>query len=225
MVILHGDDYVASRQELNQLIDGARQKNQSVSRLEAGSLEFTELTQLVESRSFFGEDNLIVIFGVLGQAKSSQKEKILDYLKENQQANIIIYEAKEIGATALKPFTQTKVIHHKPAPVIFNFLDSLKPGNAKSVVEYQKLLDQKTEPEFIFAMLVRQARLLIQATSPGNLKMPPWMKNKLVSQARAFSLDRLLSFHENLYQIDKNIKTGRNSLDLSTQIFSLLLNL
>lgn len=225
MLILHGDDYIKSRNQLNQLADEARQKNQAVNRLEAADLELGQLTQLVESRSFFGEDSLIIIFGLFSLTKSKKKDKITDYLKENQGANLILYEAKEVSGSNLKAFPKAKIFGHKPAPIIFNFLDGLKPGNVKSVGEFQKLLDQKNEPEFIFAMLVRQIRLLIQATEPTNLKTAPWMKNKLVAQSRAFGLDNLLTFHEKLYQIDKNIKTGKNSTGLSLQLFNFLLNL
>ncbi|MBI1872168.1 hypothetical protein HYS10_01985 [Candidatus Collierbacteria bacterium] len=225
MIILHGDDYVSSRNQLNELADEARQKNQVVNRLEAADLELGQLTQLIESRSFFGEDNLIIIFGLLSQVKSKKKDKIIEYLKKNQEASLILYESKEVTQTNLKVFPKAKVIHYKPAPVIFDFLDNIKPGNPRIVGKYQELLDLKTEPEFIFAMLVRQVRLLIQATEPTNLKTAPWIKNKLIAQARSFGLDRLLKLHEKLYQIDKNIKTGKNPVNLSLQIFNLLLNL
>ena len=226
MIIIHGDDYVASRNYLNDLIDSAKTKNQTVTRLEADKLELTQVVQVVESVGFFGADYLLVVFGFFSEPKSKHRENLLNYFKEHQIANIILYESKSLSATNLKAFTQSQISHHKPSTILFSFLENIKPGNGTKVLtQYQELLDKKTPPELIFALLVRQTRLLIQAGEPASLKVAPWMKNKLTSQSRVFDEEILLKLHEQLYQIDKNIKPGRNPLALSLQLYNLIIQI
>jgi len=96
------------------------------------------------------------------------------------------------------------------SPVIFKFLDSLCPGNTKQILlSWKKLLMEGTEPEFVFAMLTRQIRLLIQAkVSPHNLKMAPYPARLITIQAGSFSLNHLLELYQELYKIDIQVKTG-----------------
>ncbi len=226
MIIIHGDDYVASRNYLNGLIEEAQKNNQAINRLEADKLELAEVVQIIESVGFFGVNYLLVIYGFFSAPKSNKRDRFLDYFKEHQDANLVLYESKDINATSLKSFAQATISHHKPAPLIFSFLDSLKPGSGpNAITQFKRVLDQKTPTELIFAMLVRQIRLLIQAGEPTTLKMAPWMKNKLVSQSRAFGEEKLLKLHDQLYQIDKNIKTGKNPTGLELQLFDLFLSL
>ena len=226
MIIIHGDDYVASRNYLNELIDLAKTKNQTVTRLDADKLELAQVVQVVESVGFFELDYLLIIFGFFSEPKSKRRDNFLNYLKEHQISNVVLYESKTVNANSLKALDRSQISHHKPSTILFGFLENIKPGNgAKTLVQYQQLLDKKTPPELIFALLIRQVRLLIQAGEPESLKTAPWMKNKLISQARAFGIDKLLRTYNQLYQIDKNIKTGRNPLALSLQLYNLIIQI
>jgi|CXWL01.1.fsa_nt_gi DNA polymerase III delta subunit len=226
MVIIHGEDIVSARNQLNDLILAYTAKELEVKRLSAKDLDLTSVTQILEGLTLFGKKPALVIEGLFSLPKSKNKDLLTDFLAKYSDRDIILFESKPLTPTLLKPFTKAKVHNHKPAAIIFTFLDSLRPGGSqRSLKLLGDLENARQPPELIFAMLVRQVRLLIQALEPSTLKAAPWQKNRLTTQSRAFGEEALLSLHEKLYRIDKVIKTGTNPIDLSLHLFNLVANL
>ncbi len=98
--------------------------------------------------------------------------------------------------------------------------------NSNTQAQQIRLLKQavKTNDEYMcFVMLARQIRLLIQAKTGGKIKGPYFVINKVKKQARGFSLDKLLQIHNKLHQLDKQIKTSTNIVDLDQALEMLLL--
>lgn len=226
MIIIHGDDTVKSRHQLNDLIAAARYKDQEIKRFDADALDLTSLTQVLEGLTLFGKTPLLVVEDLFSLPKSKKKDSLIEFLSKYQERDLILYEKKPLSATALKPFAKAEVKEHKPAAIIFSFLENLRPGSSGKSLGRLADLETSGEPaELIFAMIVRQVRLLIQALEPATLKAAPWQKQRLTTQARAFGERALLKLHDDLYFIDKQLKTGQNPLDLSTKIFNLVANL
>lgn len=226
MIIIHGEDIVSARNRLNELIEATKDKSRDVKRLIAKDLDLTTATQVLTAATLFGETPLIVIEGLFSLTKSKNKDSLLEFISRYQDRNLLLFEDRALSPAALKPFAKAKPEEYKPAAIIFSFLDSLRPGGgAKSLKLLTNLETTRQPAELIFALLVRQVRLLIQALEPNRLKMAPWQKSKLISQARAFGEEGLLKLHADLYHLDKNIKTGANPLDLSLQLMSLIANL
>jgi len=226
MIIIHGDDTVTARNHLNDELEKAQSSSAGVSRFDARDLDLTKLTQVLEGMTLFGLQPMIIIEGIFSLPKSKNKDNLIEFLTKYQDRQIILYENKALTATVIKPFKKATVSSHKPAAIIFTFLDSLKPGSApRSLSLFDQLENANQPPELVFAMLVRQVRLLIQALDPSTLKGAPWQKSRLISQARAFGERGLLKLHHDLYHIDKQLKTGVNPLPLSTQLFTLLASL
>lgn len=226
MLIIHGDDIVSARNHLNDELEKAKLSSAGVSRFDARDLDLTKLTQVLEGITLFGLQPMVVIEGLFSLPKSKNKDNILDFLSRYQTRAIVLCENKTLSSASLKLFSKATVKEYKPAAIIFTFLDSLKPGSApRSLSLLDQLETANQAPELVFAMLVRQVRLLIQALEPNSLKTAPWQKTRLISQSRAFGEEALLGLHEKLYRIDKGIKTGQNPLDLSTQLFNLITSL
>ena len=226
MIILHGDDTVKSRSKLNDLIGAAKDKEREIKRFDADVLDLTVLTQVLEGLTLFGKVPLLVIEGIFSLPKSKKKDGLIEFISGYHDRDVVIYESKPLSPTALKVFAKAEVYEHKPAAIIFTFLENLRPGSSGKSLQHLSDLETAGEPaELIFAMLVRQVRLLIRALEPDTLKAAPWQKQRLTAQARAFGERELLKLHDNLYRIDKELKTGKNPLDLSTQLFSLIANL
>lgn len=226
MIIIHGDDIVAARNHLNELIEKGKNSAAGASSFEAHDLDLTKLTQVLEGITLFGQQPMIIVEGLFSLQKSKNKDLLVEFLSKYQDRQIILFENKALSASLLKTFTKAKVFGHKPAALIFTFLDSLKPGSAATSLKLLSQLENANQPpELIFAMLVRQIRLLIQALDPDDLKVAPWQKTRLTSQARAFGEKGLVNLHDDLYHIDKQLKTGANPLDLSTQLFNLIASL
>jgi DNA polymerase III subunit delta len=109
---------------------------------------------------------------------------------------------------------------------VFDFVDALANGNGKSA---QHLLHRllESEDEFsLWAMVVRQFRLLIQAREildgRGNqndvarvLGVHPFVAEKAAQQAARFSIESLEHIYHKLLKIDEGVKTSQLTLDLA----------
>lgn len=221
MVILHGENIVKSRTELIKMIQTAKEKRKETITLSGEKIDLTTLIQALESRSLFGLEKLVVIENLL-QIKGRLRQEILTCLaKHDQQNNLVWWEGKSISPGILKKFSKAKVFNFKISPIIFKFLDSLKPDNASYSLVLLKESLKKDDPEMVFYMLTRQIRLLIQAKDKKAdqiLKMAPWQKTKLISQANKFALNQLLSLHKQLTKIDYQQKTGQDPYPLSSRL-------
>lgn len=223
--IIHGDNHFSSRQTLDQI-----RKSQSVGNLEivdASSLSLTKLVQMVEGGSLFGEGKVIIIENLLSQ-KIKENGQIFEYLKKlPSEVNCTLWEPKEIGKTILANFPKARVFLFKLEKQIFNFLESLKPGNSgKSLALFHSALE-RDEPEMIFFMIVRQIRrlLLIKTQSLFLDSMSPWQEKKIRSQAEWFTADQLEKVYRELLNIDFSIKSGQSAMDLMGRLDMFLLNL
>ena len=109
---------------------------------------------------------------------------------------------------------------------IFAMVDALGNQNGRQAMSMlQRLLEGK-ESGMIFPMVVRQFRLILLARevldNGGNkndvarqLKLPPFVADKLYLQARRFTLPELEAIYRQLLEIDKAIKTGKVPGDLA----------
>jgi DNA polymerase-3 subunit delta len=104
--------------------------------------------------------------------------------------------------------------------VIFDAVDALGQRDGATAARLvHNLLDHGNDPLYLFAMIVRQFRLLIQIkelagegldppTIAKAIKLHPYPTRKLFIQARNFSQEQLDYVHGRLLEIDIQIKTG-----------------
>ena len=227
-LILHGDNVVASRQKLAELIQKANKLGvKEIIKLDGKTLSETQLRQALEAKSLFGADKLVVIEKLLSRQRSKEKNKLVDILASSS-SQVILWEAKSITKAALNKLKDCEVLAFKTPAAIFKFLDSLKPGNAQqSLIHLHHELSSEA-PELIFYMLSRRVSDLIIAQDQKAsilLKAAPWQKSRLSSQSRNFTTDQLLKLHQNLLSVDESIKTGRNLLPLNSQLDLILAKL
>jgi DNA polymerase III subunit delta len=112
---------------------------------------------------------------------------------------------------------------------IFILVDALGNGDSsKAMNMLQRLLDDQ-EPGGIFGMVVRQFRLLLQAREildeggssrevASQLGIQAFLANKIVDQARQFSLSRLEQIYHQLLKADLAVKTGEIPANLSLEM-------
>lgn len=216
MQIIHGEDTVSSYRKLTELIDSAKNSGVEIISRDVTELNPTSLRQELASTDLFGTGKIIVVKNLLTGTKSKQRDLLVKIILDNYDSGTILYETKKVSDTALKPFSKAQIQLFTISPVIFKFLDLLRPGNSRNILNgWNRLLELNNEPEYVFSMLVRQFRLLIQAKSgPSYLKLAPYPKKMILSQASHFELAQLLDLHSQLYQIDKKIKTGSSPVAL-----------
>jgi DNA polymerase III delta subunit len=217
MIILHGEDANKSYLRLTALIEERRSKQIEVVIEDASDLDITNLRQEIGSFSLFNSAKCIVIRNLLSSAKSKNRDKIIEVLSEDTKHEVILWENKGLSTLLIKKFPRAQFESFAISPVIFKFLDSLRPRNTKNIIlSWKKLREEDTEPEFVFAMLVRQIKLLLQAISGQDyIKLAPYPLRLIKQQAMYFSQDELLDLYRKLYEIDVKIKTGTgvNTMD------------
>lgn len=226
ITIIQGEDTNLAYKKLSELLDSAKNRGLETVIKDSHEIDPTTLRQEVSSSGLFGSDKFIVIKNLLSGSKAKQKDLLIKIINSSE-SDILLFESKKISDTALKQLPKAKVESFNVSAVIFKFLDLLRPGNFKQVLTgWNRLLELDNEPEYIFTMIVRQIRLLIQAKSgPSYLKLSAYPKKMITTQSNLFTLPKLLDLHSQLYLIDKKIKTGSSPLPLEQLLFQFFLKL
>lgn len=216
MIIIHGDDSLSSYKRLSDLLESRKSQGIEVIVKDGTELDLATLHQEVGAENLFGGKSVLVIKSLLSGLKSKQKDGLIGALIKMIAVEVILYEPKGVSDTALKPFAKAQIEAFNISPVIFKFLDVLRPGNTRVILQaWNRLLELGHEPEYVFTMVVRQIRLLIQAKSGASyLKLSPYPQKLITVQANYFTLNQLLDLHHELYETDKRIKTGLSTLPL-----------
>ncbi|MGD9100462.1 MAG: DNA polymerase III subunit delta [Anaerolineae bacterium] len=143
-------------------------------------------------------------------------EKLLAYTNQERPVS-------SADVSSLVPYAQEAVI--------FDAVDALgQRDGAKAVRLLHNLLDHGNDPLYLFAMIVRQFRLLIQikelsdeGLSPPDIakkiKLHPFPTRKLYTQARNFRLEQLERVHCHLLELDVQIKTGQINNVVALDLF------
>ncbi|MBI2008409.1 hypothetical protein HYS82_02005 [Candidatus Amesbacteria bacterium] len=120
MIILHGDNQIASREQFLAAKQSATKQGLNIVEFSGDRINLPDLTQAVESKSLFGSANAIFIESLFSSRPSNTKKQLIDYLTTKQNENIVIWEPKDVS-TQLKNIPSTKFDLPK---YIFTFLDN-----------------------------------------------------------------------------------------------------
>ncbi len=233
LTIIHGDDIAASRLYFTQL----KEKYPDGTTLDGQMINLTDLAQTLEGGGLFSEDKTVLLENFITKKKASTdyKQLVVYLTTQSQTATIILWEGKEHEKTAFTPYKGSTVRLFKLPQSLFAFLDALKPNNSSQTIQlfHQSLTNM--EVEAIFAMLIRQIRLLLALHPDSNnrqdepidevKRMQDWQKGKLVNQARLFTSEELIRIFCQLFVMETGMKTGTLTSDLITAIDILLLEI
>ena len=138
--LFHGDNQVASRKKLTDLIAQAKREKKEVIALNGLKVNLTQILSALESSSLFDQEKLVVIENLFSRPKSKEKEVIIKYLKKKSVVpEMIFWEKKTIPGTTLRWLPKNWQIQlFKTSAIIFRFLDSLRPGNTKQMLTLLK---------------------------------------------------------------------------------------
>ncbi len=142
------------------------------------------------------------------------------------ETQIVIWSEKKLSATQIKTlgesFPDLKVEEFKIDPVVWRFLEALRPGNQPIFMPlWQKYL-LTDPPEVAFIMIVRQFRLML---NPNDSTLASWMQRKITAQANTFGEARLKAIYKKLLDIDYAFKSGQSVVDFQTSLELFLLTL
>lgn len=224
LTIIHGDDEISSR---NYFVS---QKDSDSLIFDVENIDLGELEQSLSGSGLFGTTSKILIENLFTRSGAKNLSEIAESLNKKIGADVYIWTDKILSAKQLSSFPKSEVKLFKIPQNIWSFLDSIKPKSVSNVSMFHNSLSS-TESEIVFAMIVRQFRLMLGLSDSLNKnidevkRLAPWQKSKLVRQASLFGLEKLKQAYKKLYKIDKSVKTGSSNLTLTQNIDILLLDL
>ncbi len=198
------------------LISKAKETGKEVLQLNGEAITLTDLLQASQSASMFGSDRIVVIENLFSRKKSKEQEDLFTFTKTYaENTDLVFWEKKAIGKIAQRSLPpKTTIKEFKTPALIFKLVEQIRPDNKQQALDTLQITLESQPAEFIFAMVVRQVRLLFGIKEGLEPKGAPWMIGKLKSQAAAFTNDQLALAYKKLYQIEKQIKTGDTPMNL-----------
>lgn len=227
MLILHGENEVASRQQLAEKILTAKLAGSQISRYTASNLSLGTLESALSAQPLFAQDELLIIEELHSLPRSAKKTALLQLLTAYQQdERVVLWEKKTLTNAQLKLFSKAQAQVFKTSSAVFAWLDSL--GSSNQLARQLELLHKALATdgaELCFLMLARQVRLLIQVKSGTSVSGPPFVQQKLKRQTHQFDMQRLVQTHHQLLSVDLSQKTGSSPFTLEQELDLLLINL
>lgn len=224
ITLIHGNDTLTSRKYY---LD---QKDSQSLTFDGENMNLVELEQSLAGSGLFGSTKKIFIENLFTRKSSKNLESIGKLLTTYKDSEVYFWADKEIGVKVLSGFPKPENKLFKIPQNIWNFLDNLRPSTKANVSSFHRTLNE-TETEIIFAMIIRQFRLMLGLiqNSKDNIdeikRIAPWQKTKLMRQASLFGEEKLKVIYKKLYKIDKTTKTGKTNLTLTQNIDILLLEI
>ena len=221
ITIIHGDDIVRSRDMLTRLKKQFPQHE--LFQLTGENASLTDIVQVFESQSLFAKKKLLILEGFIETKDKKLVALVLNHLKKHLDHDVVFWEPKAIKQELLSLFPKNATIHfYKQEQLIFQFLDSIRPGNASQMLSLLHRVLQRENPELVFYMLVRQFRLLLGVSTTSAIsdvkRLAPWQRSKLERQARELSLGQVKMLYQKLFQLEREAKTGTNALPLAASL-------
>ena len=135
-----------------------------------------------------------------------------------------------MGRGPITPEDVAALCPHVAEASIFDLVDALGTRDGKTAATLlQTKLNEGADPFYLFAMIVRQFRLLIQVKElagngqrppaiAGNLKMHSFVAGKIYQQSQHFTLPQLEQVYDHLLQTDVGVKTGKADMVTSLNL-------
>lgn len=223
VTIIHGDDFVSSRNELVKLMSTARSESEVIA-FTPQQLTYESLSIALMSPALFAAHKTVVIENLFDLKSDKLRKDLLSLIVQaTQYVNIILWDSKTLTKTQLGLFkTKIQAQLFTLPKLLFKFLDSLLTASKENTLLLLSDLLKSQSSEFILLMIVRQIRLLILAKN-DTLNLPPWMLAKLKFQAAKVTEKNLLDIYKELLLLDKRMKTSKNLLPLTAELDLLIL--
>lgn len=149
------------------------------------------------------------------------------FVLDNEIEKLVLYRNGEM----IRPIDVEKLSPYVAEANIFDLVDALGNRNGRqAALLFQHTLDDGADPFYLFAMFVRQFRLLIQVRESAEaglhppdiakaIKQHPYVVGKLFQQAKNFSMTQLEQIYNHLLDIDVGVKTGKTDMATALTLF------
>lgn len=217
ITILHGDNEVLSRAELVKLVEVAKARGE-VTTVDGSKSTPADLHAALGSTSLFGDERTVVIERLWSQKSPTRKKELLT-LVADASISVILWHPKKVTATQMKEVSKAKpeVKEFKASMETWKLVDSLGSSDTKKILTSLHKSCEQDGAEFVFSQVVTRVRGLLLVANGGTPGGAPFTIQKMRSQARLFSQEKLFTLHQMLVEQDRRAKTSASVL--STEQF------
>lgn len=221
--IFCGEDSVSSRKQY--LTEIEKQKKAGVEVLSISPNQIIDLNKgLGNNLSLFSSTQVYVVEGLekAGFRKSTKAKKDSIYeaiikLSTDKSIEVLDWE-EDKPSRILKLKDLAKVTESKPAQSVFKLLDLCIPKNKVVFITTLREILQTQAEMLVFVLLFRHIRQLLLIRSGEDIKIPPWQKYKIQSQAHKWESEALLHFYEGLIRIELSTKSSENAYGIGKSL-------
>ena len=211
-----GDDSVSSRSAV--LIVKKSKEEEGFVCYEMNPKEvLSVITQNTTQFHLFSDKQCYVIQELeshLRTLSSDVQKQVVTQLNESK-AHIVDWE-EGTPKWELRVLRLSLIKEYKLPTQIFNVLQHCVPQKKIDFMRELQELSESKSTEFVFYMLVRHIRLLVcDKFGVLSSSIPSWQRARIHTQSSEWSLERLISFYQSLYRVEKGIKTGSLPYSLS----------
>ena len=207
VIFIHGENVSKSLGRLSRFEEVASKRGWEVVKINNGAL-----VDSTNTGSLFGRER----FFIVGEPFLIPKKDLLWFKKNHSKlkGNIVFFFEgnlpKDLKDALPKPDKVEEFSHPR---IIFEFLESVFPGNSKKALRLFHRIILNDAPEYVFAAVSRHVRDLWWARNDyASLSYPSWRKGKLSQQSKKFPEGSLESLLKSLCEIDVNVKNSRADL-------------
>lgn len=209
MIIIHGDNEIASRNLFLAHKDQAVKSGKQLVILSGSSLTLPQIVTSSQSQSLFGSTNIVFVEGFFTRRPSNDKKTLTEYLLTHSTADVVLWESQDV-TPALKSFPPEVIKKFDLPKHIFHFIDNW------TISAFTAALTGAA-PEQILALLAKRLHDLILVKEHAGV-FPPWQISKLQNQASRYSLNDLQTMNHELLLIDYAQKTSSSPVDLAAAL-------
>lgn len=222
LTVICGEDSATARQALLKLKESYQKKGFTIQQV-----GINELTQIYNNNAsvvdLFGQESVYFVDKVSSKYKGREKTPFKETIQEISKHKTIHVVDWEDGKSAYDISGLKRIAsdfqEFKAAKSIFQLVESCYPGNLKEFLHSVHTVNKTQDDVFIFIMLSRQIRSLILAKENAlDAKTNPWQKRNLMTQAKLWSIDKLVGFYEGLSRIDIALKTSSTPFELKKSL-------
>lgn len=221
--IICGEDIVASRKKLTELLDD----KPNIIRLDGKKTTIAELDEALSSGSLFSNSKTIVVENLTKLKLETRVWELLEKFEKDKNADVILWEETDLSK---KKFSKNvKVFSFSFPKFYYTFLDSFEPRSKDSLELLQDVL-KTLEPEQVLYGIVRRIRQLLIIKSSDYSKfsefkrMQSWQLSRLKKQASLWSEDQLKKVFLDLAELDEKMKTSSLTMPLAHHLDILLIS-
>ncbi|MDA1317070.1 MAG: hypothetical protein O3B87_03525 [bacterium] len=222
LTIFAGEDSATSRRAFTSILQSYKEKNFDIRSVALNEIESIVLDDAGVT-TLFGQEQIYTVENASkkykGREKTSYKTAIQEIAKDKHKMLIDWEDGKSAyDLTTLKRIA-TDFRESKAQRSIFEVLDYCYPGNVIQFLSSYYIVLKSHDASFIFIMLCKHIRSLIQAQSNVYEKgSQSWQRLKIDQQAKLWDQTKLKKFYDGLARIDISSKSQASPYDLSQSI-------